>query len=177
LSKNLILVDDIPVEQFNTVKLKHKSAIMIGNQLLFFIYSKNLLGNYCKTKLEKLAKQKDICIPQVTLLQGEMNGNGNLQPEKKADNIIKISNRGIAHHKKKHNKEKKENKVGNNSNNDFKNGITFDLTPPNFNNIRNDETDNILDDLIDPPKTKIKIPNTVNSKSIIINDKDINQII
>jgi hypothetical protein len=60
LSKNSIFVNKNFIKRFESIKLRHKSAILIDNNLFFFILPKEFLIQYKRDILTKLADKSNI---------------------------------------------------------------------------------------------------------------------
>lgn len=171
MSRNTQLVNNKILAQFESTKLKNKSEICIGTEMFFFIYSKSLLMNYYRQKLERMMKSKD----KVSHV-----GSGNKAfPVHQSHQIAKDhpnqhTNTKVPSQQLKLSSKKKKAKKSNDSNSNFTQNTpyTFDniLNPPIVSNMFSNENENILDDIIES-SNKVKIGNS-NHKSILINDKE-----
>jgi hypothetical protein len=147
------------VNRFQSAKLKNKSSILIGGELYFFVFSKQLLINYIKTRLEILNQKKN-----KTNTNKEESYNKNLQT-----NFIKELNQSKSNtinnlKVKKKKGTKKEEYASDNSDDNaernkiLKNSISSNfeniLKPPGRTNFISRDNENILDDIIEAPIKK-----------------------
>ena len=162
LSKNLIFVNKKYLGQFESSKIKNKNPLIIGREMLFFIYSKAALSNYYKRRTETLSK-----ITERSLISGN-----NLKTT--INNFVAPMNVNIScittENKLNHKKTKKKIYMNSNLNNDCDSDLKEDrlnisnyafenILPPNPETIFNRENENILDDLIESSNRKIRINN------------------
>ena len=131
--------------------------------MLFFIYSKAGLLNYCKRKIEKFSKLKEKNLSQniIKTATSFLASNSINTPQIYDKTIINKKNKKRIHTHTSLNQSSniiKEDRL--NSVYSFEN-----ILPPNPESIFNKDTDNILDDLIESSNNKFRI----NSKSLLFN--------
>ena len=161
LSKNLIYVNKKFLSQYESVRVKNKNCIVIGQEMFFFIYSKAALLSYYRFRTETLIKIREKTLPSWN------NPNVN-------NNFVIPMNINVSHItsevKVSYKKNKKRISMNSNLNHDCDMDVKDDrlnnsvyafenILPPNPESIFNKENENILDDLIESSNRKIRINN------------------
>jgi hypothetical protein len=137
---------------------------MIGEELLFFIYSKAAILNYCKSKIDKFSrlKEKNLSNNLIQTATSFLASNYINTPQIMDKTLINKKNKKRIHTNTSLNQSSnikiKEDRL--NSVYSFEN-----ILPPNPESIFNKDSDNILDDLIESSNNKFRI----NSKSLLFN--------
>lgn len=157
LSKILHKVDKKELNRFQHTKLKNKSAICIGNDVYFFIFSKQLLYNYIKSRLAVLSAKKN-------KQNGILDNNKYVETLDSNDLKLNCSNNKIIKKKKSSRTrdddyskdENYEIKMPKNYKSNISSKLDIIIKPPGRSSQPIREKDNILDDIIEAPSKKTK---------------------